>query len=165
MIQAEHIVEVFRELLPDGDVVLEDEASIDFSFPIDSKKLKSWVFIIGNEDIIIQIYCVGGTAPEHLPAVRQLITNLNFKIPFGSYQTNDLGVITYRTQCFVETVEQAKFSINKALEYAGAFIEEHLTAIAAVSEGFTSPEAALLQIDANVAAHFDQGQSDDHGTN
>jgi len=159
MISSANFDEIFRELLPDGDVVLEDESSIEFSFPIGSKKLSGWAFMMGGEDIVIQIYCTGGTEPEQLNAVRILLAELNFRIPFGSYQTNELGVVTYRTQCFVETVEHAKFAVNKALQYVDVFVEDHLTGIAAVSEGFTTPEAAIQLIDAKTGAQMEVASS------
>ena len=157
MLQSKDIVDTLRKLLPDGDVTLEDEYSIDFSLRVGSKKLNGWAFIIGGENIILQIYCTGGTAPEHLPAVRLLISLLNFRIPFGSYQISDSGVVAYRTQCFAETVEHASFSIHKALEYANLFVEEHITGIAAVSEGFTTPEDAFQLIESKTGTAPDEG--------
>lgn len=164
MIQSEQIVEVLRSLLPEGEIIAEDSVSIDFRFPVGSSSLKAWAYIIGEENIIIQIYCTGSTDSEHLNSVRQFIAELNYRIPFGSYQTSDLGVITYRTQCFVETIEHAAFSINKALEWAGISIEEHISGISAVSGGFTTPEAAIELLVSKAAAKSLEESAPKRGT-
>lgn len=160
MLKDEKIADTLRSILPTGDVTLEDDDSIDFQFQIGTANLKAWAFIFGEYGLVIQIYCIDSSDAQHLNATRHLLSELNFRMPFGSYQISGIGRVTYRTQCFAENTEQADFSIRRALEWAETSIEEHLAGIAAVSGGFTTPEAAIQLIDSKSSMEHTEDKSD-----
>lgn len=147
MLQGDKIADILRSIQSIGEVAPEDDESIDFQYKIGNLGLQAWAFIFSASGIVLQIYCVNNGAPEHAEETLRLINKLNHKLPFGSYQSSDHGVVTYRAQCFAANIEQAEFSIRTALEWAENSLEEHMPAISAVSSGFTSAEAALILMD------------------
>lgn len=140
-----NIINAFRAALPNGNVAqdADDPDELDFTIDVGASTLHGWAFFMGQEDVVIQIYCNIVAEDKYISNIKSLIDQLNHKIPIGNYQSTDDGLITYRSHFFAKDDEMAIFGVRQVISWAQGYLELHLPAVLAVAAGFSTAESAI----------------------
>ena len=148
--QNTNIINAFRAALPNGTIAQrgDDPDELDFTIEIGASTLQGWAFFMGQEDVVVQIYCNIFAENKYIPSINSLIDELNRKIPIGNYQSTDDVLITYRSHFFAKDDEMALFGVRQVIDWAQGYLELHLPALLAVAGGFSTAAGAIALIEA-----------------